>query len=37
VHLLLGQVELAGSHVLIRVELDFLESHHPRDDVNFAV
>ena len=36
-HLLLGQIELAGADVLVRVELDLLEADDAGDDVDFAV
>ncbi len=37
VHLLLGQIQLAGPDVLVRVELDLLEADDARDDVDLAV
>ena len=37
VHLLLGQIQLAGTDVFIRVELDLLEADHARDHVHFAM
>ena len=37
VHLLLGQIQLAGADVLVRVELDLLEADDARDDVDLAV
>ena len=37
VHLLLGQIQLARSDVLVRVELDLLEADDARDDVDLAV
>jgi hypothetical protein len=37
VHLLLGQLELARSDVLVRVELDLLESDDTGDHVDLAV
>ena len=33
----LRQIELAGPDVFIRIEPDFLEADHARDDVDFAV
>ena len=37
VHLLLGQIELARTDVLVRVELDLLEPDHARRDVDLAL
>ena len=37
VHLLFRQIQLARADVLVRVELDFLEAHHARHDVDFPV
>src|SRR5262249_56859385 len=36
-HRLLGEIELAGTAVLVRVELDFLETDNARHDVDLAV
>ena len=36
-HLVLGHLQLARAHVLVRVELDLLEAHHLRGDVHLAV
>ena len=37
VHLLLRQIQLARADVLVRVELDLLETDDTRDDLDFAV
>ena len=36
-HLVLGHLQIARAHVLVRVELDLLEAHHLRGHVHLAV
>jgi len=36
-HLLFGQIEIARADVLVRVELDLLETDDARDDVDFSI